>query len=95
MTIPTQLVDGEPFYSSPYNYRLPDYHRMDIGFNLHKTTKRGNESIWNLSLYNAYCRMNPMFAVVDSYVKDDVRHNKLTTMALIPIIPSFSYTLKF
>ena len=95
MTIPTQLVDGEPFYSSPYNYRLPDYHRMDIGFNLHKTTKRGNESIWNLSLYNAYCRMNPMFAVVDSYVEDDVRHNKLTTMALIPIIPSFSYTLKF
>ena len=85
-TIPTQIVDGKEYYSNPYNYKLPDYHRLDVGFNFRRTTKRGNESIWNLSVYNAYCRMNPMFAMYDS---------ELIIMSAIPIIPSFSYTLRF
>lgn len=93
-TVPTQIVDGEPFYSHPYNYRLPDYHRLDLGFNFRKTTKRGNASIWNLSLYNAYCRMNPMFAMLS---KDYIGESdyRLHIISAIPIIPSFSYTLKF
>ena len=85
-TIPTQIVDGKEYYSNPYNYKLPDYHRLDVGFNFRRTTKRGNESIWNLSVYNAYCRMNPMFAMYDS---------ELIIMSAIPIIPTFSYTLRF
>ena len=94
-TIPTQEVDGEFQYISPYNYQLPAYHRLDVGFNMRKTTRRGNESIWNLSLYNAYCRMNPMFA---SYMYDNIdnvsKYYFLHT-SVIPIIPSFSYTLRF
>ena len=85
-TIPTQLMGDEEFYDSPYNYKMSDYHRLDLGFNFHRTTKRGNQSTWNLTLYNAYCRMNPMFAYVDT---------ELVEMSLIPIIPSFNYTLRF
>jgi hypothetical protein len=85
-TIPTQLIGDEEFYDSPYNYKMSDYHRLDLGFNFHRTTKRGNQSTWNLTLYNAYCRMNPMFAYVDT---------ELVEMSLIPIIPSFNYTLRF
>ncbi len=83
----------EFFYTSPNNVRMPAYHRLDLGFNFRKTTRRGNESIWNLSVYNAYCRMNPMFASVQY----DPEKGKFTGKAngIIPIIPSFSYTLRF
>lgn len=94
-TVPTQTVDDELYYPKPYNYQLPAYHRLDVGFNFRKTTKRGNESVWNLSVYNLYCRMNPIFA---SYLYDNIdnvlkRYFKHTSV--IPIVPSFSYTLRF
>lgn len=90
----------ETFFASPNNLQIPDYHRLDVGFNFHKTTKRGNESIWNLSLYNAYCRMNPIVAYMgDSY---DFTEDNITgfnfvgeAFGMVPLIPSFSYTLKF
>ena len=90
----------ETFYSMPNNLRLPAYHRLDVGFNFRKTTKKGNESIWNLSVYNAYCRVNPILA----YIGDDYNFTEDNLYGLnfigeafgiIPILPSFSYTLKF
>jgi len=71
--------------------RLPDYHRLDLGLNFRKTTRKGNQSIWNISIYNAYCRMNALFAEMLIYT-DNYR---CTTYGIVPIIPSFSYTLKF
>lgn len=95
-TIPTQIIDGILYYSNPYNHKLPDYHRLDIGFNFRKTTRRGNESIWNLSIYNAYCRMNPLFAMVSTtMIEGKVEDYKFVTLGVLPIIPTFSYTLKF
>ena len=78
-------------FTSPNNVKMPDYHRLDVGFNFHKTTKRGNESIWNLSVYNLYCRMNPI--VVYTYTENDKPISAAAGM--VPIIPTFSYTLKF
>lgn len=78
-------------YGSPNNFRLPDYHRLDVGANFRKTTQKGNESIWNISIYNAYCRMNAMFASMEIYTGT----NKSITYGIVPIIPSFSYTLRF
>lgn len=97
MTVPSQIIGSEIYYTSPYNHKLPDYHRLDIGFNFRKTTKRGNESIWNLSIYNAYCRLNPMFYMTNT-ITDIYGENKrivLKQCAMIPILPSFSYTLRF
>lgn len=79
-------------YSSPNNLRLPNYHRLDLGLNFFKETKRGNQSIWNLSIYNAYCRMNPILA----YVGRNDKHELVEfTEGIVPIIPTFSYTIKF
>ena len=90
----------EIFFEMPNNIKIPDYHRLDIGFNFRKITKRGNESIWNLSLYNAYCSMNPLMVYLDygyEFTKENISGLKYVGEAfgLIPIIPSFSYTLKF
>lgn len=85
-------VSSPTLIDSPNNVVLPPYHRLDLGVNIRKTTKRGNESIWNISIYNAYCRMNPISAKVKTDENGN-RHGVAT--GLIPIIPSFSYTLKF
>ena len=102
LTMPTQEIGFTEYYTSPYNYKLPDYHRLELGLNFRKTTKRGNEAIWNLSVYNAYCRMNPMFAQYDHYKnvidwKTGEYEEKMSfkTLSAIPIIPTFSYTLRF
>jgi len=84
------------------NYRLPAYHRMDIGFNWHKKKKHGVRT-WNFSLYNAYNQKNP-FIVRQSYSNDYV-YNPVTQTwdskkifvktSIFPIIPSLSYSYKF
>lgn len=86
-----------PVYSEPNNLQLPDYHRLDLGLNFHKITKRGNQSTWNLSIYNAYCRTNIVFAYVSREYDDQDNLIKYVGegLGLIPIIPTFSYTLKF
>lgn len=91
ITVEDQYFGNESFVSSPYNFKLPDYHRLDIGFNFHKTTKRGNESIWNLSIYNLYCRLNPLMAYAD---RNEDGYD-IVTLSIVPILPSFSYTLRF
>ncbi|WP_314696324.1 TonB-dependent receptor domain-containing protein, partial [Prevotella histicola] len=79
-------------YEKPNNIILPAYHRLDIGFDFRHTTKKGNERIWNLSFYNAYCHLNSMWVRVKI---DDKKQMKIKNMAFIPVIPSFSYTFKF
>ena len=64
--------------------------------NFVRKTKRGNTSIWNLSVYNAYCHLNPISALEENHTLDKVTlANYGTAMGIIPIIPTFSYTLKF
>ena len=96
MTVPTHIYNpGEVFdrvYTAPNNVNLPDYHRLDLGANFRKTTKRGNERIWNVGIYNAYCRKNVVFVAISE--RDD-KSLYGEGRAIFPIIPSFSYTLKF
>ncbi|WP_298650663.1 TonB-dependent receptor [uncultured Proteiniphilum sp.] len=83
------------------NFRYNNYHRLDLGENFHKKTKRGNLRTWNISIYNVYSRLNPFYV----YVWDEttVNHetgerktkNVLRQATLFPIIPSVSYTIKF
>ena len=79
-------------YDKPNNISLPAYHRLDIGFDFHHVTKHGHERIWNLSIYNAYCHINPLY--VDISHLDDGSF-KVRTKGYIPMLPSFSYTIKF
>ena len=96
MTVPTHIYNqGEVFdriYTKPNNVNLPDYHRLDLGANFRKVSKRGIMHIWNIGIYNAYCRKNVVFVAVDE--RDD-KSLYGTGRAIFPIIPSFSYTIKF
>lgn len=88
----SQLSDLEPMYGKPNNITLPAYHRLDVGINFRRTTKRGFERIWNVSIYNAYCRMNPFYTKIERQADGSFRGKAI---GLFPIIPSFSYTLNF
>lgn len=79
-------------FDRPNNYRLPSYHRLDVGANFTRTTRRGHERTWNVSIYNAYCHLNTMYVKV---WLDDDNHFRAKSRGFIPIIPSVSYTLRF
>jgi outer membrane receptor for ferrienterochelin and colicin len=74
------------YYPSINNYRLPDYHRLDIGIH-YKTTGRLGENYLSFDLFNAYDRKN----VINIYVYNQ----GFKYSYLLPIIPSLSYKLKF
>ena len=78
------------------NYRMGNYHRLDLSMNFHKQKKHGIRT-WNLSVYNAYNHNNP-FLVYTSYGFDENTHQEkkvLMQASLFPIIPSVSYSFKF
>ncbi|MCX6308090.1 MAG: TonB-dependent receptor [Bacteroidia bacterium] len=90
------------YVSERNNFAMPDYHRLDIGFNWKKKKKHGLRT-WNISLYNAYNQKNP-FIVRQSYSNDWVYNPETNTYdsrkifvktSIFPIIPSISYSYKF
>ena len=96
MTVATHIYNpGEVFdriYTQPNNVILPDYHRLDLGANFRKISKKGLEHVWNISVYNVYNRKNVVFVSVNE--RDD-KSLYGTGRAIFPVIPSFSYCLKF
>ena len=92
----------ESFYvESRNNYRLPPTHRLNLGVNLRHRTRRGNEAVWNFSVYNAYNAMNPHFVVYghdfEYNLEQHATYQKFTLekLTILPIIPAFSYTYNF
>lgn len=97
--VPQPQMPGEPdnfeagfVYDRPNNFRLPAYHRLDVGANFSHTTRRGFERIWNVSIYNAYCHLNTMYIRVKPQPDGTFTAR---SKGFIPLIPSVSYTLKF
>ncbi|MCK4663908.1 MAG: TonB-dependent receptor [Bacteroidales bacterium] len=78
------------------NYRMANYHRLDIGANFHKQKKWGKRT-WSIGLYNTYNRKNPFFLYFRNeynYEKDIVQ-KKLYQFSLFPVIPSVRYSFEF
>lgn len=89
------------YYEGRNNYRMPDYHRMDVGMNFHKQKKHGIRT-WSISVYNVYNRLNPFmlnwkYDYENSYSigYQQIPRQKLMKLSLFPIIPSISYSYKF
>ena len=76
------------------NYRMPDYHRLDLGANFHRQWKCCRRTI-NVSVYNVYNRQNPYMLYRSN--RDTYRHypSALVQLSLFPILPSAGYTLYF
>ena len=90
-----EQASGLDYYSSRNNVRLPAYHRLDLGMSIFKKLKNGGRTIWNFSIYNAYCHMNAMTIRKDDFVGPDDESRSFQKFSLIPIVPSVSYTYEF
>ena len=78
------------------NFRMGNYHRLDLSVNFHKQKKHGIRT-WNISVYNVYNHKNP-FIVYTDYGWDEATQTekkKLMQASLFPILPSVSYSFKF
>lgn len=81
-----------PLQQERNNFKMPDYHRLDIGANFHFPAKRAvrlkdAEHVLSISLYNAYCHDNPIMIVP--------RGTKYNQISFFPILPGISYTFNF
>lgn len=90
-----EQASGLGYYSERNNIRLPAYHRLDLGMSLFKTLGNGARTIWNFSLYNAYCHMNAMTIRKDDYVGAGDPSRSFQKFSLIPVVPSVSWTYEF
>ena len=105
-TLPVGRVDvgnGGTLYNGTYadyternNYRLNNFHRIDVSA-IYKKTRRmfhkSYESEWIFSIYNLYSRRNPYFVYLST---DDITKQPVATqVSLLPAVPSVSYNFKF
>jgi len=73
-------------YNGRNGFRMPDYHRLDLGINI-----KNDRDEWHFGIYNAYNRMNPFYYYLS--LKEDKYVLKQQT--LFPFIPSISHTYYF
>ena len=105
------MLDGQvrELYSERNGYRMPEYHRLDIGVTLkgkkykyqvnldtgekEKIKKRFTSS-WNFSVYNMYARENA-YSISFQQSESDPNKTEAVQLSLFKIIPSITYNFKF
>lgn len=90
-TVPNSQITRDEFIPRDYpiiseinNYRLPAYHRLDLSLDREWTTqKKGKKQWFGISIYNAYNRVNPFYAIPEG--------QHLKVYGFFPLIPSFHF----
>ncbi len=82
------------YYTARNGYRMPDYHRLDIGATWLLEQKKKWSSELTFSLYNAYGRENA-YTIDFRDSEDDPTKTEAVRYALFKFIPSISYNFKF
>ncbi|MCB9261734.1 MAG: TonB-dependent receptor plug domain-containing protein [Flavobacteriales bacterium] len=82
-------------YSERNAFRMKAYNRADIGLQITKQKKHG-EQTWEFSVYNAYNQKNPFYYYAASEDNNDPSSKTvLKQISLFPILPSISWNYKF
>lgn len=96
--ITTQNAESANYIESRNNYRMPSSHRLNLGVNFNKKTKRGMRT-WSISIYNVYNAMNPTFIYRATKTEENNSgwgtKTILKKVTILPFIPSVSYTYRF
>ncbi|MEW7277361.1 carboxypeptidase-like regulatory domain-containing protein [Aquimarina sp. 2201CG1-2-11] len=81
-------------YSERNKFRIPDYYRLDLGFNIegnHKRKKAGH-GFWTISVYNVLGRNNPLSVF---FITEDGEVKGLQSSVFSVPVPSITYNFKF
>lgn len=89
-------MDGQVFfyYTDRNAYRMPSYHRLDLGANLQLKKRKNYSSELSFSLYNAYGRKNA-YSITFREAENDPTKTEVVRTTLFQFLPSISYNFKF
>ncbi|MBX3254018.1 MAG: TonB-dependent receptor [Chitinophagaceae bacterium] len=82
------------YYTERNGYRMPSYHRLDLGATWTLKQRKRFSSELTFSLYNAYGRENA-YTISFRESEDDPNKTEAVRLALFKFIPSVSYNFKF
>lgn len=89
-------INGETkyYFNERNGYRMPDYHRLDLGLTWNLQSKGKYRGNLNFSVYNAYARKNA-FSI--EFEQDATNPDKTIAVMtyLFSAIPSITYNFKF
>lgn len=90
------IVDDQTtyYYTERNGYRMPNYHRLDLGATMQLKQRKRWSSELTFSLYNAYGRENA-YTIEFQDSKDDPNKTVANQLAIFKFIPSVSYNFKF
>jgi hypothetical protein len=105
ITLPEQkyMFEGRQvvYYSDRNKYRMPPYHRLDVGITLDENLRRKRmwKGSWTFSVYNLYGRKNPysVFYRKDASIQlMDKNQYAIYKLSIIGVpVPSITYNFKF
>ncbi len=81
-----------PLYTERNGYRMPDYHRADLGLTWYLKDKKRFEHNLNFSIYNVYGRENAF--TISFQENQDTGETEAVQTALFKIVPSITYNFK-
>lgn len=89
-------------YGERNSFRIPNYHRADLGITLKSKATKKFKSSWNLSVYNLYNRENPYVIYFPQATEDQAQRFGVkegetiaVNVALFKAIPSITWNFKF
>lgn len=89
------FADGNiiPYYTERNGYRMPDYHRLDVGLTWTRKKTRKYEGSWNFSIYNVYARENA-YAINFQADPNNPKIMQAVQLSLFRIVPAVTYNFK-
>lgn len=90
------IINGQVvnYYTEKNGYRMPAYHRLDVGATWQRKKTEKFESSWTFSIYNVYARENA-YSISFKQDPNDPSKTQAEQLSLFRIIPSFTYNFKF
>jgi hypothetical protein len=82
------------YYTERNGYRMPDYHRLDLGLTWYFVRGSDKESSLSFSLYNAYGRENP-YSIRFEQDPSNANRTRAVQTTLFRWVPSVTYNFKF
>ena len=90
------VIDGNivNYYTSRNGYRMPAYHRLDLGANLLLKETSKFRSELNFGLFNAYGRKNA-YSILFRTNENDSSKTEAVKLYLFSVIPSITWNFRF
>jgi len=82
------------YYGERNGYRMPDYHRLDLGISFEGKPRERYHSSWTLGVYNVYNRKNA-YTIDFQDDPDNFGQTRAVKTSLFGIIPSVTWNFKF